>query len=95
MWTYLMIAVASGLIEYFALSTFRIYRDIINDFLPELASQSEQPVQADLIQILLTNRFWRLTMVLPVAFLCTFILFPYDLLKGLYWLQAQIGKLFF
>lgn len=88
--TYLWTAVASWLILYLINSTVRVYRELLSDVLPQVAEENRHNVQFDMIHSLLENRVLRVTMVLPVAFLCTFILLPYDLLKGWRWIEEKI-----
>ncbi|WP_018131544.1 hypothetical protein [Effusibacillus pohliae] len=91
--TYIWIAAVSGLILHLLLSTARIYRRLIFELLPQAAEEHRHTMQFDLIGSLIERRLWRLALVLPIAFLCTFVLLPYDLLKGWHWIEVRILRL--
>lgn len=95
MWTYFWIAAISWLILYLLLSTSRIYRELIDELLPQVAAENRHSVQFDLICSLYGRWQWRIALVLPVAFLCTFILLPYDLAKGWEWIESRIARLLY
>ncbi|MFC4767917.1 hypothetical protein [Effusibacillus consociatus] len=92
MWKYVSIALVSGLILYLVNSTGRIYHELLSELLPQVAEENRHNIQYDMIHSLVENRTLRLTMVLPVAFLCTFILLPYDLAKGWHWIELKIVR---
>lgn len=92
MWKFTLLALFSGLIQYLVQSTARIYREIINELLPQVAEENRHNIQFDMIYALLETRFWRIVVLLPVAFLCTFILLPYDLAKGWSWIERRLSR---
>lgn len=84
MWKYVYCAIISGFIQYLIVSTQQIYNEFLKELLPQVAAENRHNVQYDMIHALLDSRMWRITLLLPVAFVCTFILLPYDVAKAWY-----------
>lgn len=91
-WKFALIAVISGIVHYLIASTIRIYREFIGELLPQVAEDNRHNIQFDMIRELLEKRVWRLLLLVPIAFLCTFILLPYDVAKGWYWIQRNMSR---
>ncbi|GAX90467.1 hypothetical protein [Effusibacillus lacus] len=93
MWTYVWIAIISWFVSYLLLSTARFYNHLLADILPELAEEYRHTIQFDIICSILGSRMLRIALVIPIAFLCTFIILPYDLAKLWNWMELQISRL--
>ncbi len=91
-WNFALIAVASGIVQYLIASTNRIYREFIIELLPQVAEDNRHNIQFDEIRGLLEKRVWRILLLVPIAFLCTFILLPYDVAKGWHWIQRNMSR---
>lgn len=93
MFKLVFLAIISGIVQYLILSAKRIYRELIDELLPQLAEENQHNVQFDVIRGLLDKKSWRMMLLVPIAFLCTFILLPYDLEKVWEWIERNVSRL--